>query len=47
MNNPIVRKVLKYVGYSAYASIICLMTIWLLFPYDRLKQMIAEPLETA
>lgn len=44
--NPILRKVLTYLGYSAYASIICLMTIWLLFPYERLKQMIAEAIDS-
>lgn len=44
--NPILRKVLQYLGYSAYAGIICLMTIWLLFPYERLKQMIAEAIDS-
>jgi len=44
--NPILRKALQYLGYSAYASIICLMTIWLLFPYERLKQMVTEAIDS-
>jgi type II secretion system protein N len=44
--NPTLLKVLKYLGYSAYASIICVMTVWLLFPYDRLRQMIAEAIDS-
>ncbi len=46
MNNPLVRKVLTYLGYSAYAFVICMMTIWLLFPYERLKLMIAEAIDS-
>ncbi len=44
--NPILSKVLKYLGYSAYATIICMMTIWLLFPYDRLKQMVIHAIDS-
>lgn len=44
--SPLLRKVLKYVGYSAYASFVCVMTIWLLFPYGRLKQVIREAIDS-
>jgi type II secretion system protein N len=44
--NPNLRKGLKYLGYGAYATILFVTTIWLLFPYDRLKQMITQAIDS-
>ena len=39
---PILRSVGKYVGYAAYAMMVCVVTIYLFFPNERLKQLVAQ-----
>ncbi len=44
--SPRMRKVAKYGGYVAYAVAVCVATIYIFFPYDRLKKMVAARLDS-
>ncbi len=44
--NPRLRLVLKYAGYATYAFVVCLVTIYVFFPYDRLKKFVAQTLDS-
>ncbi|MFH2011049.1 MAG: type II secretion system protein GspN [bacterium] len=44
--NPMLQKALKGVGYSTYGLVICILSIYLFFPNERLRQLVVEQIDS-